>query len=92
MGRALRADNMGPKAKAKAPRMDVAEDGLEEGAAGGVPVIIHPRKGHLRPADMDSITGMLQQCLHFQHNLSERWEKETVKQEKRRCHMQIQVK
>ena len=67
---------MGPKAHSRAQKMDVAEDGLKEGAAGGLPLIMHPRKEHLVPAEMDSITGMLQQCLQFQHDLGERWDKE----------------
>ena len=53
---------------------------------------IHPREGHLGPADMDSITGMLQQCLHFQRDLSERWEKETVKHDKRWSQMLIDLR
>ena len=48
--------------------MDVAEDGLEEGAAGGLPLILHPAEENLVPADTDPSTAMLQQCLQFQRN------------------------
>ncbi|KAI3377106.1 hypothetical protein L3Q82_000303 [Scortum barcoo] len=83
--------SMGPKAQTKVTRTEVVEDSPEEGAVGGVPVSIHHGEDPLGPAERDSITGMLQQCLHFQRDLSERWERETVKQDKRWRLVQIQV-
>lgn len=56
---------------------------LEEGAAGGLPITIHSRKEHLGPSDTDLVTGMLQQCLHFQLDLSERQDKKTIRQDKK---------
>ncbi|CAJ1078491.1 uncharacterized protein LOC126384335, partial [Xyrichtys novacula] len=81
---------MGPKAQAKTPRGEAVEDCPDEGAA-GESRILRPREAHQGPPEMDSINSMLQQCLHFQHDLSERWEKETIKQDMRWRQMQIQV-
>lgn len=66
---------MGPKAHSKAQNMDVPEDGPEKAVAAVLPMIMHPREEHLGPADLDSITSMLQQCPHFQCDLSKRWDK-----------------
>lgn len=65
---------MGPKAQSRAPRTEVPENSLEEGAEGGVPRIIHPKEGDQGLADLDSITGMLHYwyLFHFQCDLSER--------------------
>ncbi|XP_078020631.1 uncharacterized protein LOC144459818 [Epinephelus lanceolatus] len=77
---------MGPKAQNRAQKTDVVEDDPEEGAAGGQPVTIPPL-----PVEMDSITSMLQRCLEFQCDLSERWDKEPGKQDMRWRQMQVQM-
>ncbi|MEQ2315764.1 hypothetical protein AMECASPLE_025775 [Ameca splendens] len=84
---------MGLKAQAKVQKMDGVEDCLEEGAAGGVPRILKPQEEPLHPvtADLDSVTDLLQQFLHVQRDLNERWEKETLRQDQRWCQMQIQI-
>ncbi|MEQ2250085.1 hypothetical protein ILYODFUR_036241 [Ilyodon furcidens] len=73
--------------------MDGVEDCLEEFAARGVPQILKPQEEPLHPvtADLDSVTGLLQQFLHGQHDLNERWEKETLRQDQRWRQMQIQI-
>lgn len=54
---------MGPTSQAKVQKMEVAEDCLEEGAIGGLPLILNPRQEQLHPdtTDLDSIAGLLQQ-------------------------------
>lgn len=73
--------------------MEVAEDCLEEGAVGGVPRILKPQEEQLHPetTDLDSISGLLQQCVRFQWDMSDRWERESIKQDQRWCQMQIQM-
>lgn len=85
--------NMGPKAQARAQKMEVAEECLEEGAVGGVPLILKPREEQLHPetTDMNSIAGLLQQCVRFQRDMSDRWEKESIEQDRRWRQMQIQI-
>lgn len=73
--------NMGPKAQARAQKMEVAEDSLEEGAVGGVPLISKPQEEQLHPetTDLVSIAGLLQECVRFQRDMGDRWEKESIK-------------
>lgn len=77
---------MGPKAQNRARKTEVVEDDPEEGAAGGQSVTILPL-----PVEMDTITSMLQRCLEVQRDLSERWDKESGKQDMRWCQMQFRV-
>ncbi|KAK5612503.1 hypothetical protein CRENBAI_012845 [Crenichthys baileyi] len=69
------------------------EDCLKEGAVGGVPRILKPQEEPLHPviADLDSVTGLLQQFLHVQRDLNERWEKDTLRQDQRWHQLQIQI-
>ncbi len=62
---------MAPKTNPKAPKVDFVEDGPEEGAAGGQPMVLHSREEPMGPTDMDAITNMLQQCLQVGERNSE---------------------
>uniref|UniRef100_A0A3Q2VND5 SCAN box domain-containing protein n=1 Tax=Haplochromis burtoni TaxID=8153 RepID=A0A3Q2VND5_HAPBU len=73
--------------------MEVAEECLEEGAVGRVPLILKPWEEQLHPetTDLDSIADLLQQCVRFQRDMSDRWEKESIKQDQKWRQMQIQM-
>lgn len=40
---------------------------------------------------MDSIAGLRQQCVRFQRDMSDKWEKESIKQDQKWWQMQIQM-
>lgn len=82
---------MGPKQAGKnAKHTEVPQgESQEEGAAGGLPVPGQlPEVSH--DEDMTSVSAMLQQCLKFQRELTEPWNKEVIK-DMRWSQLHIQV-
>lgn len=80
---------MGPKKKLVGAAPE--EELVDEGAAGGEPVADQSKEEPPSSIDLASIVCMLQKCLQSQTDLSNRWNRETQRQDERWRQMQLQV-